>query len=175
MTDRLAEVAEGSCGASTEGAHALVEVLSRQGLTVATAESLTAGLVSSGIADVPGASAVLRGGAVTYATECKAQVLDVPADLLAERGAVDPDVAIAMARGTRRLFGADIGVATTGVAGPAEQDGKSVGTCYVAVALRESSKQSERCTVKGLHLVGDRARIRTQAAAAAWALVLESV
>ena len=82
---------------------------------------------------VPGASAVLRGGVVAYATDVKGSVLGVPADLLEAHGAVHPAVAAAMAAGAARLLGAVWGVATTGVAGPAEQDGHPVGTVHVAV------------------------------------------
>lgn len=156
----------------------LVELCTAQGLTLAAAESLTAGLVCAGIADVPGASAVLRGGAVTYATEAKAAVLGVDSQLLAERGAVDADVAQAMAAGARRLFASDLAVATTGVAGPSEQDGKAVGTCYVALCVPgceagqpgegEQDRHSERCEVKALALQGDRDSIRAQCADEAW-------
>lgn len=151
----------------------LVARLTESGRTVATAESLTAGLVSAGLADVPGASAVLRGGAVTYATSTKADVLGVDEHLLRERGAVDADVAVAMARGAARLFGADIGVSTTGVAGPTEQDGQPVGTCFVAVVARESTGEPERCHVEGFHFTGDRTEVRRRAAQAAWAMALE--
>lgn len=159
----------------------LVETLTERGLTVATAESLTAGLVSAGIADVPGASAVLRGGAVTYATEAKAAVLGVDADLLAERGAVDPDVAEAMARGALNLFGTDIAVSTTGVAGPASQDGQPVGTVFIGLAWRpgvapgvsgESHGPQGCCRHRKLSLNGDRDAIRRASAESAWADVL---
>ncbi|WP_068397812.1 CinA family protein [Kribbia dieselivorans] len=132
----------------------VVARLTAAGLTIATGESLTAGLVAARIADVPGASAVLRGGVVAYATEIKATVLGVDRVLLAERGAVDPEVAAQMAAGAARVLGADVGVATTGVAGPSEQDGQPVGTVFVAVsgALGED--------VRPLALHGDRAQIR---------------
>ena len=83
-------------------ARKVVARLSARGETLATAESLTAGLVSATVADVPGASVVLRGGLVTYATDLKVSELAVPAALVAERGAVDGDVAAAMAVGTAR-------------------------------------------------------------------------
>jgi nicotinamide-nucleotide amidase len=121
---------------------------------VATAESLTGGLVCAALTDVPGASAVLRGGVVAYATELKAALLGVPASLLAERGAVDPDVAAAMADGVRERLTAAVGVATTGVAGPDPAEGKPPGTVHVAV-----SSQTGRIT-RTLRLVGDREQIR---------------
>ena len=140
--------------------------LTAAGRTLAVAESVTAGLVCGRVADVPGASAVLRGGLVAYATDLKADLLGVDPALLAERGAVDPDVAAAMARGVRQRLGADIGVATTGVAGPAEQDGAPPGTVFVAVATA-AGEQVE------LHrFAGGRAAVRAAAVDAAVAAVL---
>ncbi|GAB7190631.1 CinA family protein [Kineococcus sp. NUM-3379] len=120
----------GTAGRAAE----VVAEASRRGLTVAVAESLTGGAVCSALVEVPGASRVLRGGVVAYATDLKAQVLGVDADLLAARGAVDGDVAAQMARGVRERLRADVGVATTGVAGPDPQDGAAPGTVFVAVA-----------------------------------------
>jgi PncC family amidohydrolase len=108
-------------------------VLTQQGRTLAVAESLTGGLVVAAVVDVPGASAVLRGGVVAYATDLKAALLDVDPGLLAQEGAVHPDVALAMARGAAARLGADYAVATTGVAGPDPQDGHPVGEVHVAV------------------------------------------
>lgn len=112
---------------------ALLDVLAEKGETVAVAESLTGGLVCSTLITPPGASRVVVGGVVAYQTDVKATVLHVPDALLAERGAVDPDVALAMARNVRIQFGATIGIATTGVAGPDPQDGTAVGTVFVAI------------------------------------------
>jgi nicotinamide-nucleotide amidase len=106
----------------------------QRGFTLATAESLTGGLVCAALTDIPGSSAVVRGGVISYATDLKASLLGVEADLLASRGAVDPDVARLMAEGAARALGADIGVATTGVAGPDPQDGIEPGVVYIAVA-----------------------------------------
>lgn len=145
----------------------LVGDLAALGRTVACAESLTAGLVTATIADVPGASAVLRGGVVAYATEVKAAVLGVDPVLLDERGAVDADVALAMAAGVCRLVGADLGVATTGVAGPDPQDGRPVGRVHVAVVW--PGRSDRRAEV--LDLPGDRAAVRRGAADAALALL----
>ncbi len=102
--------------------------------TLAGAESLTGGLLADSLVSVPGASAVFRGSAVTYATDAKHLVLGVDEALLAQRGAVDPDVARAMSLGARTLYRAHWTVATTGVAGPTEQDGKPVGLAYVGIA-----------------------------------------
>nr|WP_245993396.1 nicotinamide-nucleotide amidohydrolase family protein [Xylanimonas allomyrinae] len=125
-----------------------------RGWTLAVAESLTGGLVAAALVDVPGASSVLRGGVVAYATDLKASLLGVDAALLAERGAVDPDVATAMAAGVRRVARSDVGLATTGVAGPDAQDGQAPGVVYVAVVT------PERTDVRRLDLAGDRAAIR---------------
>lgn len=101
---------------------------------MACAESLTGGLVCAELTAVPGASATVRGGVVAYATDCKVSVLGVDPALTARVGAVDPDVADQMAEGARRLFAAEVGIATTGVAGPDPQDGQPVGTVHVSVA-----------------------------------------
>lgn len=101
---------------------------------MACAESLTGGLVCAELTAVPGASATVRGGVVAYATGCKVSVLGVDPALTARVGAVDPDVADQMAEGVRRLFDAEVGIATTGVAGPDPQDGQPVGTVHVSVA-----------------------------------------
>ena len=110
-----------------------------RGLTVGTAESLTGGLVAAALTSVPGASAVVRGGIVAYAADLKASLLWVPDELLGRVGTVHPEVAIAMARGARKRLGADIGLATTGVAGPDAVDGHRVGTVHVALALGRSA------------------------------------
>lgn len=117
---------------SAVGVEELVAELVRRGETVATCESLTAGLVAARLADVPGASAVLRGGLVTYATELKESLVGVDADALAH-GVVSREVALAMAAGCRPACGADWGIATTGVAGPGPSDGVPAGTAWVAV------------------------------------------
>ena len=106
-------------------ARQIVAALTEQRRTIAVAESLTGGLLGATITAVPGASEVFRGGVIAYATDLKAALLGVPADLLAARGAVDADVAAAMAAGVQQRLGADVGVATTGVAGPDPAEGKS--------------------------------------------------
>jgi nicotinamide-nucleotide amidase len=108
----------------------LAELIQR-GETLAVAESLTGGLLAATIVDVPGASAAFRGGLVVYATDLKASLAGVDAALLAERGPVDADVAIALADGARHRCGADWGVSTTGVAGPTRQNGIPVGTVFI--------------------------------------------
>jgi len=110
----------------------VVASLVERGLTVATAESLTGGLVCAALTSVAGSSAAVRGGVVSYAIDVKADLLGVDADRLAEAGAVDAGVAAQMAAGVRRLLGADVGLATTGVAGPGPSDGMPAGTVFVA-------------------------------------------
>ncbi|WP_298459651.1 CinA family protein [uncultured Cellulomonas sp.] len=144
-------------GAVLAEAQALVAELVGRGLTVAVAESLTGGSVTSALVDVPGASRALRGGIVSYATVLKAELLDVDRDLLRRAGAVDPDVARQMARGVRTRLGADVGLATTGVAGPDPQDGHAPGEVHVAVATADA------VVVRSLRLAGDRAAVRAGA------------
>ncbi|MGO2634127.1 MAG: CinA family protein [Galactobacter sp.] len=140
--------------APSPGAAALVAAATASGLTVATAESLTAGLVAATIADVPGASAILRGGVVSYQVDVKADVLGVSRERLDEYGPVDRIVAHEMAAGARRVCGADIGISTTGVAGPEPHGGHAVGTVWVGI----SSELGDRALL--LDLEGDRDRIR---------------
>lgn len=159
MTDRIAE---------------LLDALRERGLSLAVAESLTGGALSAAIVGVPGASDVLRGAVVAYATPIKAALLAVDADLLAAHGAVHPDVAAQMARGVRTVLAiegipADLGLATTGVAGPAPQDGQPVGTVFIAAAI------GDRCTVRRLALAGDRGEIRAATVAAAIELAHETL
>jgi len=104
------------------------------GHTVATAESLTGGRLAVHLTDVPGASETYLGGVVTYATELKASLLDVPGDVIAEHGVVSAECARAMATGVRALTGASFGLSTTGVAGPTEQEGKAPGTVFVGIS-----------------------------------------
>ncbi|MDO5493956.1 MAG: CinA family protein [Nesterenkonia sp.] len=117
----------------------LVARLTELGLTVATAESLTAGAVCSRLAEVPGVSSVLRGGVVSYTNALKTDLLGVEAELLEARGAVDDEVARRMACGVLLTTGADVGLSTTGVAGPEPHQGQPVGTVWTAVAVRTDS------------------------------------
>lgn len=114
----------------------VVAELAARGETVAFAESLTAGLACARVAEVPGASAVLRGGLVTYATDLKHSLAGVDEQLLADAGPVSPETAAAMAAGARAACGADWGLALTGVAGPDSQDGHPVGEVYLGLAGR---------------------------------------
>jgi nicotinamide-nucleotide amidase len=147
----------------------LLASLGARGWSLGVAESLTGGLVCATLVDVPGASAVLRGGVVAYATDLKGTMLEVDRALLAARGAVDPDVARAMALGVRSRLGADVGLATTGVAGPDPQDGHAPGTVHVAVATPDGTH------VRSLRLDGDRARVRSLTVDAVLALGVQVV
>ncbi|MFH9263435.1 CinA family protein [Streptomyces sp. NPDC017546] len=135
----------------------VLRLLGARGETLAVAESLTGGLVAADLTAVPGASRSFRGSVTAYATPVKRDVLGVDGSLLAERGAVDPDVALRMAVGVRRVLEADWGVSTTGVAGPEPQDGQPVGTVYVAVAGPSGVEK-----VTALRLNGERADIRSE-------------
>ncbi len=132
---------------------------------IAAAESLTAGMVAAELGTVPGASAVLQGGVVAYQNSVKEQVLGVDGALLQSAGSVDARVAEQMAAGVRRLLKADIGISTTGVAGPEPHDGKPVGTVFIGVAAGAGSTSREFHVE--FHFAGDRASIRSQACAAA--------
>lgn len=129
--------------------------------TLATAESLTGGLLGAALTAVPGSSGAYRGGVVAYASELKRSLLDVPAEVLSRYGAVDTRTAAAMARGVRDRCGATYGLATTGVAGPERQDGQPPGTAYVAL---DGPGHGEVVT---LRLVGDRDTVRAQVVARA--------
>ncbi len=127
----------------------VIDLLRERGQTLAVAESLTGGLITSRLTEVPGSSDVLLGGVVSYASEVKYDLLDVP-----EGPVVSATAAAAMAEGVRERLGADVGIAVTGVAGPAEQEGQPVGTVYLGVAVGEAGE------AVGTRLPGDRQRIR---------------
>jgi nicotinamide-nucleotide amidase len=152
----------------------LIDEMRRRQLTVAVAESLTGGLLVAELIRIPGASHVVRGGVVAYATDLKSAVLGVDTDLLASRGPVDPDVAEQMAAGVRERLGdgagpASWGISTTGVAGPGAQDGHPAGTVFIGLAT-SGFASSHR-----LLLQGDRDSVRRQTVAAAIRLLLDAL
>jgi nicotinamide-nucleotide amidase len=158
----------------TAAAAAALDGLRRRGWTLAVAESLTGGALVDAFVRVPGASAVLVGAVVAYATPLKASVLGVDPRLLAEEGPVHPDVAAQMADGVRRALAvdgrpADVGMATTGVAGPDPQGGQPPGTVYVAVALPAG------VVVRRADLPGGRPAVRDGAVERALGLLLEAL
>jgi nicotinamide-nucleotide amidase len=150
-------------------ARQIVELLTSRGQTVAVAESLTGGLVAAALTSVPGASVVVRGAVVAYATDLKAALLGVPADLLAQGGPVDAAVAAAMAAGVRERLGAHYGVSTTGVAGPGPADGKPQGTVFVAVDGPSGA------TGTGLRLAGGRQEVRDVTVRSALSLLVSAL
>lgn len=130
-----------SHSAALDAAYTAVAALSHLHLTASTAESCTGGLIAKLITDVSGASAVFRGGIVSYSDELKADILGVSRDSLAAHGAVSEPVSIQMADGSRRVCGSDIAVSATGIAGPAGGSlAKPVGTVYVAVSSERHSE-----------------------------------
>ncbi len=136
-------------------------LLREKGLTLSAAESCTGGLVAKRITDLPGASAVFRGGVVSYTNDVKAQVLGVPEKLLEAFGAVSEPVARAMAERCRMICGSDLAVSVTGVAGPDTDDrGNEVGTVYIALASAEGTVCQKLSCGKG------RGRDRVRSAAA---------
>lgn len=132
----------------------VLDTLAARGETLATAESLTGGLLAARLTDVPGASRSFVGGVVSYATRVKVAVLGVPDALVAQHGVVSEECALAMAHCVRDRLGANWGLATTGVAGPDPQEGRAVGTVWVAVAGPAGA------TARLLDLAGDRAAVR---------------
>ncbi|HEV3225278.1 MAG TPA: competence/damage-inducible protein A [Acidimicrobiales bacterium] len=129
--------------------HAVGALLDAHGLSLGLAESITGGLMGARLTDVAGASGFFRGSIVSYDSEVKFDLLDVPRGPVVSAAAAE-----AMARGARKRLAADVGLAVTGVAGPAEQDGQPVGTVFIGLALDDSVESAQ------LRLPGDRRRVR---------------
>ncbi|GAA1528976.1 nicotinamide-nucleotide amidase [Microbacterium ginsengiterrae] len=149
----------------------LVAALASRGWTLGVAESLTGGALTAAVVSVPGASQVLLGGVVAYATPVKHSVLGVDAALLEARGPVDPDVATQMADGVRAAVAvderpADVGLSTTGIAGPDSPDGQPVGTVHIGVATPAGTR------TRAYLFQGDRSAVRAQSVDAAIELAL---
>ena len=155
-------------GSLSADARALLARCKAQRLTIATAESCTGGLIAAALTAIPGSSAVVDRGFVTYSNEAKTEMLGVPADLIARRGAVSAEVARAMAEGALKHSKADLTVAVTGIAGP---DGgtaeKPVGLVHIAAARRGGARLHEEM------LYGDigRDNVRFETVASALALL----
>jgi nicotinamide-nucleotide amidase len=146
-------------GVEDEELHdAVLRLLAEKRQTLATAESVTAGLVAHRLAQVPGASQWLRGGIVAYQNTAKQELLGVPAELLERHGAVSGPVAEAMAVGARDRFAADLAVSTTGLAGPTGEGDKPVGLVYVGLAWAGG------VTSQHFGWVGTRAEIQSRTA-----------
>ena len=157
---------------SASPAAEVLSALERRGWTLGVAESLTGGALCAELVSIPGASAVLLGGVVAYATPVKHTVLGVDSGTLAEHGPVHPEVARQMAEGVRRVVGvggrpADVGISTTGIAGPDSPDGQPVGTVHIGVVTPFATQ------TRALHLDGDRAAIRAHSVSDALGFLLE--
>lgn len=148
LRDELGELVFGVDDETMESV--LSDLLRERGLTLGLAESLTGGLVGSRISDAPGSSEIFRGSIVSYASEVKRSILGVTAERV-----VSGECAMQMAEGARRVLGADVGLAVTGVAGPTEQEGRPVGTVYFGLALPGSEPEAVE-----VRLPGDRLRVR---------------
>jgi PncC family amidohydrolase len=158
ILDAYGAAAYSVAGASFEAT--VGAALAAAGLTLATAESCTGGLVGERVTSVPGSSACFRGGVVAYSNEAKRDLLGVPPDLVERHGAVSGEVVAAMAQGARRALRADVAVAVSGVAGPGGgTPGKPVGTVWIAVAAPGVEHAARHA------FEGDRERVRR---AAAW-------
>ena len=137
--------------------------------TIATAESCTGGGIGAALTSVPGISRIYKGGVVTYTDEVKSALLNVDKELIGERGAVSAPVAQAMARNVKALLNADVGISTTGLAGPDGDDrGNPVGTVYIGYA------DAQKCICKEFHFSGGRESVRDQAVLEALKLIFEN-
>ena len=143
-----------------------VALLKDKGLTVATAESCTGGLIAAAITDVAGASRVFGTGVVSYSCDCKMKLLGVSAATLDAEGAVCAATAAQMAQGVRRVAESSVGVSVTGEAGPIAAEDHPVGTVFIALADEGGTVVEEH------HFDGDRAAIRRQAAVAVLSLLV---
>lgn len=167
-----ADGAESPSEAVAPCAELVVRAAIDAGLTLATAESLTAGALVARLVDVPGASGCVAGGAACYSYAAKTRVLGVDAALLERTGAVTAEVATAMARGALRAYGSDVAVSTTGVAGPGpDARGVPAGTVFLAAVTADGVPPR----VRELHLGGGRAAVRAGAAEAGIALLAEAL
>lgn len=149
-------------------AYEVVQMLRSAGMTVGLAESCTGGLIAGALTSVPGSSACFGLGVVTYSNDAKNRLLGVPADILEKWGAVSRETGLSMASGARKLAGADLGLAVTGIAGPdGGTPGKPVGLVYIAIAGKDR-------TICRRHLFpGNREAVRQATVEAALKLVLE--
>ena len=160
----------GKASSSEELANRVVEIGKEKGLTVATAESITGGLIGSYITSVPGSSDVFLGGVLSYANSAKEQVLQVSESSLMSFGAVSEQVAKEMAEGARNAQNAEVAVSVTGIAGPGGAvPGKPIGTVWIGVST--SSETKAQC-----HLFkGSRAEIREATASEALKALIDAM
>lgn len=147
----------------------VVKKLKEKNLTIATAESLTAGLLSSKLAEIEGASKVFKGGIVAYQNEVKENILNIDSKTIDKYSSVSREVAILMAENVRKKLKTDLGVSTTGVAGPGLVGDKKIGTVFVAISFSEHNMCLE------LNLSGDRQSIREESCRKLFELILEKL
>ena len=147
----------------------LIQKLGQHNLTISVAESLTGGLVAASLTQIPGASAVFKGGIIAYRDETKEQVLKVDPALIIKFTSISDPVAQSMATNIREIMNTDIGIATTGVAGPDKSEGFAPGIVFVAISIGDHN------ICQKLELVGDRTQIRDQSVNAIFKLTLSQV
>ena len=150
-------------------AYELIQKLGQLNLTISVAESLTGGLVAASLTQIPGASAVFKGGIIAYRDETKEQVLKVDAALITKFTSISEPVAQSMAINIREIMNTDIGIATTGVAGPDKSEGFAPGIVFVAISIGDHN------ICQKLELVGDRTQIRDQSVNEIFKLTLSQV
>lgn len=141
-----------------------------EGQTLAAAESLTGGMIGSVLTSVPGASAVFKGGVISYVNQVKEEILGVPAEVLGQYGAVSAQTAAVMVSGVRKLLKADNAVAVTGLAGPGgDEFGHEVGTVFIGY------ENGRKTMVEEFHFSGDREAVRQQTVETALRMILENI
>ena len=150
-------------------AYELIQKLGQRHLTISVAESLTGGLVAASLTQIPGATAVFKGGIIAYRDETKEQVLKVDPALITKFTSISEPVAQSMATNIREIMNTDIGIATTGVAGPDKSEGFAPGIVFVAISIGDHN------ICQKLELVGDRTQIRDQSVNAIFKLTLSQV
>ena len=150
-------------------AYELIQKLGQHNLTISVAESLTGGLVAASLTRIPGSSAVFKGGITAYRDETKEQVLKVDPALITKFTSISEPVAQSMATNIREIMNTDIGIATTGVAGPDKSEGFAPGIVFVAISIGDHN------ICQKLELVGDRTQIRDQSVNAIFKLTLSQV
>jgi nicotinamide-nucleotide amidase len=159
--------------ATLDAARDLLAALEGRGMTLATAESCTGGLIAAALTAIPGSSAVVARGYVTYSNEAKTEMVGVPADLFGTVGAVSEEVARAMAEGALRASGADLALSCTGIAGPGgATPNKPVGLVFIGCAARGAAGPAR---VARRVFPGDRAAVRAATVAEAFALAADSL
>jgi len=139
-----------------ELASSLIKKLQEKNLTLAVAESLTGGLVAASLTEIPGASKVIKGSITAYSDEIKQNVLNVNEDTITNFTSISEQVALEMAINVRKIMKSDIGISTTGVAGPEKSAGFAPGLVFVAISIGDHNMCQK------LEITGDRSKIRNQ-------------